>query len=113
MPSEFPRSSAEQPLTAYGVLRSAREIGGDLYDCFWIAPEQLCLIVADVSDKGEQGAFFGEERLEAALQSCANEEPQDLVNAVLGLLLALQPPLTISQSLYAAGARDYVRNHNQ
>ena len=57
VPSEFPQSCAEQPLTAYGVLQSAREIGGDLYDCFWLAPARLCLIVADVSDKGASAAL--------------------------------------------------------
>jgi sigma-B regulation protein RsbU (phosphoserine phosphatase) len=57
VPSEFPESGVDQPLTAYGVLQSAREIGGDLYDCFWIAPERLCLIVADVSDKGASAAL--------------------------------------------------------
>jgi sigma-B regulation protein RsbU (phosphoserine phosphatase) len=57
VPSEFPQSGAEQPLAAYGVLQSAREIGGDLYDCFWLAPARLCLIVADVSDKGASAAL--------------------------------------------------------
>jgi sigma-B regulation protein RsbU (phosphoserine phosphatase) len=57
VPCEFPRRSAEQPMSVYGVLQSAREIGGDLYDCFWLAQERLCLIVADVSDKGASAAL--------------------------------------------------------
>jgi sigma-B regulation protein RsbU (phosphoserine phosphatase) len=45
-------------LGVYAALHPAREIGGDLYDCFWIAPGRLCLVVADVSDKGASAALF-------------------------------------------------------
>jgi sigma-B regulation protein RsbU (phosphoserine phosphatase) len=41
VPSEFPESGVDQPLTAYGVLQSAREIGGDLYDCVLSSPMSL------------------------------------------------------------------------
>ena len=58
VPTDFPLPSAEYPLAAYGTLQSAREIGGDLYDCFWIAAGKLCLVVADVSDKGASAALF-------------------------------------------------------
>ena len=33
-------------------------MGGDLYDFFWVTPERLCMIVADVSDKGAGAALF-------------------------------------------------------
>lgn len=38
--------------------RSAREIGGDFFDFVNLAPDQLGLVVADVSDKGIPAAFY-------------------------------------------------------
>jgi sigma-B regulation protein RsbU (phosphoserine phosphatase) len=39
-------------------LQPAREVGGDLYDYFWLTPQRLCIAVADVSDKGLAAALF-------------------------------------------------------
>lgn len=39
-------------------LVPAREVGGDLYDFFFIDRDRLCLIVGDVSDKGVPAALF-------------------------------------------------------
>jgi len=40
------------------TLEPAREVGGDLYDYFFIDPEHLCIVVGDVSDKGVPAALF-------------------------------------------------------
>jgi sigma-B regulation protein RsbU (phosphoserine phosphatase) len=58
VPAAFPRPSAECPLAVHGTLQPAREVGGDLYDCFRLDPQRLCLVVADVSDKGACAALF-------------------------------------------------------
>jgi serine phosphatase RsbU (regulator of sigma subunit) len=58
VPSDFPRPSAECALAVHGTLQPAREVGGDLYDCFRLDPQTLCLVVADVSDKGACAALF-------------------------------------------------------
>ena len=39
-------------------LAPAREVGGDLYDFFFIDDDRLCLLVGDVSDKGVPSALF-------------------------------------------------------
>jgi sigma-B regulation protein RsbU (phosphoserine phosphatase) len=57
VPVDFPRPDATQHLAVYATLQPARELGGDLYDCFWIAEHRLCLVVADVSDKGAHAAL--------------------------------------------------------
>lgn len=36
----------------YGILRSAKELGGDLYDYFMIDENHCCFGIADVEDKG-------------------------------------------------------------
>jgi phosphoserine phosphatase RsbU/P len=58
VPREFPLPTAECPIEVFAVLEPARETGGDLYDCFWIAPGQLCIAVGDVSDKGASAALY-------------------------------------------------------
>jgi sigma-B regulation protein RsbU (phosphoserine phosphatase) len=42
----------------FASLYPAREVGGDLYDFFYIDPGTLCVVVADVSDKGAGAALF-------------------------------------------------------
>jgi sigma-B regulation protein RsbU (phosphoserine phosphatase) len=58
VPNEFPAPTPERPLEIFATLQPAREVGGDLYDFFWVSPERLCLVVADVSDKGAGAALF-------------------------------------------------------
>jgi len=40
------------------VLHPARQVGGDLYDFFYTDPQTLCLVIADVADKGAAAALF-------------------------------------------------------
>ena len=58
VPSEFPAPTADRPLEIYATLQPARQVGGDLYDFFWSDPQTLCLVIADVSDKGAAAALF-------------------------------------------------------
>jgi sigma-B regulation protein RsbU (phosphoserine phosphatase) len=58
VPTDFAAVTAEQPIEIFAMLEPAREVGGDLYDFFWITPERLCLVMADVSDKGAGAALF-------------------------------------------------------
>lgn len=39
-------------------MASAKEVGGDFYDYFMIDDDRLCMVVADVSDKGVPAALF-------------------------------------------------------
>jgi sigma-B regulation protein RsbU (phosphoserine phosphatase) len=58
VPTDFPIPSPERPLELYATLQPAYEVGGDLYDFFWVAPDRLCLVVADVSSKGAPAALY-------------------------------------------------------
>ena len=58
VPDRFPAPTPQYPVELFGTLRPARQIGGDLYDYFWRDEHTLCLVIADVSDKGAAAALF-------------------------------------------------------
>ncbi len=46
------------PVDVHAVMMPAQEVGGDLYDFFFITPETLCIAIGDVSGKGMPAALF-------------------------------------------------------
>jgi phosphoserine phosphatase RsbU/P len=58
LPRVFPTHTAEQPVEVFASMEPAREVGGDLYDCFYAAPHIFCFLVGDVSGKGAPAAMF-------------------------------------------------------
>lgn len=58
--SMLPKNFApnRQECTLYGMLKPARELGGDFFDYFFVDDRRVCLIVGDVSDKGAAPALF-------------------------------------------------------
>jgi sigma-B regulation protein RsbU (phosphoserine phosphatase) len=58
LPGAFPDPTAERPVEIFATMIPAREIGGDLYDFFFIPGGRLCFLVGDVSGKGIPAALF-------------------------------------------------------
>jgi sigma-B regulation protein RsbU (phosphoserine phosphatase) len=58
LPGTFPAWSAEHPVEVHALMEPAREVGGDLYDCFWASAHLFCFLVGDVSGKGAPAAMF-------------------------------------------------------
>ena len=64
LPKDFPAfPDCEKPgqrdaLDLFASLHPAREVGGDLYDYFFIDNRHLCFTLGDVSDKGVPAALF-------------------------------------------------------
>ena len=67
MAREIQQSNLPDPLTSFwerkdfdifATMTPAREIGGDYYDFFMVDDDHLCLLIADVSDKGVPAALF-------------------------------------------------------
>jgi sigma-B regulation protein RsbU (phosphoserine phosphatase) len=57
VPTDFPTGEAGKGFDVHATLQPAYHVGGDFYDFFWLAPDRLCLIIADVSDKGATAAL--------------------------------------------------------
>ena len=51
---DLPTEKAE----LYALMIPARQVGGDFYDFFFTGPDQLCLVIADVSGKGVPASLF-------------------------------------------------------
>jgi sigma-B regulation protein RsbU (phosphoserine phosphatase) len=58
LPRDFPACSFAQPVSVHAVMQPAREVGGDLYDCFYAGDQTFCFLVGDVSGKGASAAMF-------------------------------------------------------
>ena len=42
----------------FATMAPAREVGGDFYDFFFVGPDRMALVIADVSDKGVPASLF-------------------------------------------------------
>ena len=58
LPKMFPAFPDRPEFALYAMLEPAKEIGGDLYDFFFIDDDHICLVLGDVSDKGVPAALF-------------------------------------------------------
>jgi len=58
LPQVFPAFTPQQPVRVHALMEPAREVGGDLYDCFYASDNLFCFLVGDVSGKGAPAAMF-------------------------------------------------------
>ncbi len=58
IPKEFPAFPDRDEFELYACMEPAKIVGGDFYDFFLIDDDHLCLVIADVSDKGVPAALF-------------------------------------------------------
>lgn len=106
-----------EPGFAVGAfLEAAREVGGDLYDCFTLEDGRKALVLGDVSDKGAPAALFmtmtvtlvryalrsGLDPAQALTRVNALLEEHNPGNMFVTLFLALYTPDT-GELLYANG----------
>jgi len=55
---DYPLFPDRGEFSVHAELIPAREVSGDFYDLFFVNPDELCLVVADVSGKGVPSALF-------------------------------------------------------
>jgi sigma-B regulation protein RsbU (phosphoserine phosphatase) len=58
IPKIFPPFPDREDVDLYAVLDPARDVGGDLYDFFFIDDYKLCFAIGDVSGKGVPASLF-------------------------------------------------------
>jgi sigma-B regulation protein RsbU (phosphoserine phosphatase) len=58
VPKSFPAFPGRPEFDVHALLRPAREIGGDLYDFYFLDDDWLCFLIGDVSGKGVPAALF-------------------------------------------------------
>ena len=58
VPTEFPGPATGHRVSVFASMHPARQVGGDLFDCFDLTSNSLCLAVGDVSGKGMPAALF-------------------------------------------------------
>lgn len=58
LPRTFPPYPKRSDLAIYAMIEPAREVGGDLFDFFFIDERHFCFLIGDVSGKGVPAALF-------------------------------------------------------
>ena len=58
IPKLFPAFPERKEIDIFATLVSAREVGGDLYDFFFIDDDRLCFAIGDVAGKGVPASLF-------------------------------------------------------
>lgn len=58
LPKLFPAFPERKEFEVYASIEPAKEVGGDLYDFFFVDDEHFCFLLGDVSGKGVPAAFF-------------------------------------------------------
>ena len=58
IPSVFPPFPDRHEFDIYASMTTAKEVGGDFYNFFFIDDDRLALVIADVSGKGVPAALF-------------------------------------------------------
>jgi sigma-B regulation protein RsbU (phosphoserine phosphatase) len=58
LPRIFPAFPERPEFSLYADMKPAREVGGDLYDYYFIDDDNLAIVIGDVSGKGISAALF-------------------------------------------------------
>ncbi len=58
VPKIFPAFPERGEFDIFAIIEPAREVGGDLYDFFFIDNDNFCFVIGDVSDKGVPASLF-------------------------------------------------------
>ena len=70
LPSVFPPYPGRREFDIHAAMFTAKEVGGDFYDFYFVNEDTLAFLVADVSGKGIPAAMFMMQS-KALLKSCA------------------------------------------
>jgi phosphoserine phosphatase RsbU/P len=101
LPQDFPPFPGRTDFDLHAGMVTAKEVGGDLYDFFLLAPNRLGFVVADAAGKGFPAAIFitlTRTLLRAAAQRL--DQPADCLNIVNAMLCIDNPTLMFATAFY-------------
>jgi len=58
LPKIFPPFPKRSEFDIYATIEPAKEVGGDLYDFFFVDDDHICFLIGDVSGKGVPASLF-------------------------------------------------------
>ncbi len=58
VPTDYPPCTPERPVDIHALIEPAKQVGGDLYDFFYLGEDHFCFCVGDASGKGAPAALF-------------------------------------------------------
>jgi phosphoserine phosphatase RsbU/P len=102
LPNDFPPYPERRDFDVYAGMVTAKEVGGDLYDFFFISPDRFAFVVADAAGKGLPAAIFitlTRTLLRAAAARIA--APGDCLRMVNAMLCVDNPTLMFSTAFFA------------
>ena len=86
LPKKAAAYTEREDIDVYGFLKSAKEVGGDLYDYF-IRDEKLFFCIGDVSGKGVPASLFmATTKALFRMASAHVDKPAEIVNSINGIL---------------------------
>ncbi len=101
LPQDFPAFPDRNDFDLHAGMVTAKEVGGDLYDFFLLAPNRLGFVVADAAGKGLPAAIFitlTRTLLHAAAQKL--EAPGACLSTVNAMLCIDNPTIMFSTAFY-------------
>ena len=75
LPSVFPPYPDRKDFSLYASMDTAKEVGGDFYDVFYVDSTHLAFVIGDVSGKGVPAALFMASS-KIVLQNCVRDVPE-------------------------------------
>ncbi len=116
IPRVFPPFPNEKRFDVFASMRTAKEVGGDFYDFFFVGENKLAFLIADVSGKGIPAAMFmmtaksiiksyaetgisaNEVLIKANNELCKNNDAGMFVTVWLGIIDLLTGVVTFSNA---------------
>jgi phosphoserine phosphatase RsbU/P len=83
VPRAFPPYPDIKEFDVWAMLQPAREVGGDLYDFFFVGPDSFYIIIGDVSGKGAPAAMLmASTRMLIRTHASTEVSPERILNRV-------------------------------
>lgn len=92
LPKVFPPFVDRKDIGIYASLEPAKEVGGDLYDFYFVGEDRICFTIGDVSGKGVPAALMmAITKTLIKLSAGKNESPADIMMEVNNAIAADNP----------------------